>query len=77
MSGEILVTIDREDCISCGLCWDGCPEFFEENPEDGFSQVVEEYRVNDELGEGKAPEDLEDCVVEAAEDCPVEIIHVD
>jgi bacterioferritin-associated ferredoxin len=28
---------------SCGACWESFPEFFEENLDDGFSQVVEKY----------------------------------
>jgi ferredoxin len=37
---------------------------------------MEEYRVDDDLGVGEVPEDLEDCVEDAAYGCPVEIIHV-
>jgi len=69
------VTIEREECISCGACWAACPQFFEENPDDYWSQVVEEYRLDGELGKGEAPQGL-DCVTEAADVCPVEIIHV-
>jgi ferredoxin len=71
------VTIDREDCISCATCWTVCPEFFEENPDDGFSQIVAQYRVADDLGRGEGPGDMEDCVAAAAYGCPVEIIEVD
>ncbi len=70
------VTIDREACISCASCWLECPEYFEEG-EDGFSQVVEAYRIDGSLAEGEVPADLEDCVTEAADVCPVEIIHVE
>lgn len=70
------MTIDREECISCGVCWTTCPEFFEENSDDGFSQVVEQYMVGGDSAQGEAPDDLEDCVQEAADGCPVEIIHV-
>jgi len=68
-------TIDRDECISCGSCWDDCPEFFEEG-DDGLSQVVDEFRVGDNLGEGEASEELIDCVRDAASDCPLEIIHI-
>lgn len=71
----VKVVIDRKGCISCGQCWTNCPEFFEENPDDNFSQVIEKYRAG-ELGEGEAPDDLVDCVVEAADNCPVQVIHV-
>lgn len=70
------VTIDREECIACGACYSDCPEVFEENEEDGFSQIVEEYRTGGELGVGEVPEDLEECARTAADGCPVEIIHV-
>lgn len=71
------VTIDREDCISCGACYEDCPEFFEENPDDTWSQVIEAYRIGDKLEEGEAPENLRNCVTQAAEGCPVDIIHVE
>jgi ferredoxin len=75
--GETLqVTIDRDECISCAACWTACPEFFEENPDDGFSQVVEKHRDGDDPGNGESPAELESCVDEAAHGCPVEIIHI-
>ena len=39
------VVIDREGCISCGTCWEDCPDFFEENQDDNLSQIVEKYRT--------------------------------
>jgi ferredoxin len=71
------VTIDREECIECGACYADCPEVFEESPEDYFSQILEEYRVDDDPAVGEVPEDLEECVEEAAYGCPVEIIHIE
>ena len=70
------VTIDREECTSCSVCWSDCPEVFEENTDDGWSQIVPKYRSGDDPGEGEVGSDLEDCVTGAAEGCPVEIIHV-
>ena len=75
MADEILVTIDREECIECGVCWSLCPEVFEAG-DDGWSQIVEEYRVDDDLGKGRVPPDLESATQEAADACPVTIIHV-
>ena len=69
------VIIDREGCISCGTCWEDCPEFFEQNQDDNLSQVVEKYRTSG-LGDGEAPDDLLNCVIEASDDCPAEVIHV-
>ena len=68
------VSIDRSNCTSCGTCWEACPEFFEENPDDSFSQVKEKFRSDGNSGEGSAPVDLEACVTEAADLCPVQII---
>jgi ferredoxin len=70
------VRIDRDECISCATCWEDCPEVFEEGPDDGFSQIVEPYRVDGDLALGEVP-DEHDCVHNAAADCPVEIIHVE
>jgi ferredoxin len=70
------VTIDRDECTSCGTCWETCPEFFEENPDDHFSRVTEKFRLDGNPAEGTAPGDLEACVKEAADVCPVQIIAV-
>ena len=69
--------IDRDDCILCGTCWVDCPQVFEESLDDGLSQIVDEYRVGDDPGQGEVPGVLESCVQEAATNCPVEIIHVE
>jgi ferredoxin len=74
---QMRVTIDREECISDGACYAECPEVFEENEDDLFSQIAEEYRVGDDPGVGEVPEDLRDCVEDAAYACPVEIIQVE
>jgi len=69
------IHIERSDCTSCGTCWDTCPEFFEENPDDAFSQVIEKFRLNGDIAQGTPPEDLEACARDAADLCPVSIIH--
>jgi ferredoxin len=70
------VIIDRSNCTSCGTCWETCPAFFEENPDDSFSRVVEQFRSTENIAEGTAPGDLEACVTEAADLCPVQIIKI-
>lgn len=75
MGDGVRVTIDRDECIECGVCWSTCPEFFEPG-DDGLSQVVPAYQTGGDPGEGLAPADLEDSVTEAADGCPVSIIHV-
>ncbi len=73
------VRIDpRDTCISDMVCVSICGEVFEMNDEDGKSQIVEQYRVApDNLAEGIIPDDLKDCAQEAADSCPVNIIHVE
>lgn len=68
------VMINRSDCTSCGTCWDTCPEFFEENPDDHFSRIIGKFRIDGAITEGSVPEDLAGCVTEAADLCPVQII---
>ena len=70
------VTIDREECISCESCWTICPEFFQQNAVDNWSEVVEKYRIGGNPAEGEAPGELQDKVQEASDACPVQIIHV-
>jgi len=69
-------SIDRQNCTSCGTCWDTCPEYFEEDPGDHFSRVIGKFRLDGSLSEGAVPDEMEDCVKEAADLCPVQIITV-
>jgi ferredoxin len=39
--------------------------------------VRKEFRTGATLGEGEVPQDLTGCVQEAADLCPVQIIHLD
>ena len=57
--------IDREGCISCGLCAATCPEVFR-MADDDLAEVYSEI----------TPEP-EDTAEEAAENCPVSVIKVD
>ena len=70
------VTIDRMACVSCGACWNTCPELFDQNHCDSLSEVVEEYRFNGDRAEGVAPDCLCCCAKEAADLCPVHIIRI-
>jgi len=71
------VTIEREMCVSCGNCWDSCPDLFEQNPDDSFSQIIEKFRINKNNAEGIPPADQESCARNAADLCPVAIIHIE
>jgi len=57
-------SINKEDCVGCGLCVDDCPDVFEMQ-EDVAAVKVEEV-----------PENLVNAVKEAAENCPVDAIII-
>jgi ferredoxin len=74
---EVKVSIDRDQCISCSVCWSDCPEIFEEDPNDNLSRIAEKYRVAGDPAKGEAPESLRGAAQGAADSCPVAIIHVE
>lgn len=57
--------IDRDGCISCELCTDLCSEVFR-MAADGLAEVYVD----------EVPEDVQDSAREAAESCPVSVIHI-
>jgi len=71
------VKIERKECTSCGSCWDTCPELFEQNNGDSFSQIIEKYRFNGNIAEGEPAPELEECARDASDTCPVEIIEIE
>lgn len=54
-----------EDCIACSRCVDACPEVFEMGDE--FAEVIVDV----------VPEEAEESVRQAAEDCPSEAIIIE
>lgn len=71
------IVIDRLNCVSCGTCWEACPGFFEQNPEDSFSQVLQKFRREGNPAEGTPAADLEGCAADAADLCPASVITVE
>lgn len=64
---------EREKCIGCGSCVALCPKFFE-MADDGkakLSGAEKNAEGNDELEVEKIG-----CIQEAADACPVQIIHI-
>ncbi len=59
-------SLDRDGCISCGLCPSICPDVFR-MADDGVAEV---YRAD-------VPAEAEEQAVEAQESCPVSVIFVD
>ena len=68
------VSIYRDGCVICSACWNLCPEYLEQHPEDRKSQVREAYRIGGAPGEGEMSPDMECCLREAACCCPVQVI---
>jgi len=62
---QLNVSIDRDTCIGCGACEETCPDVFAVGDDD-ISTVI----AADTGGH-------EDCILEAAEGCPVEAIIVE
>lgn len=62
----MIAKIDRDGCISCGLCPDVCPEVFR-MADDGKAEVYV----------GVVPAGKEDQAQEAADSCPVSVISVE
>ena len=58
------ISIDRDGCISCGLCAATCPEVFQLG-DFGQAEVIQEPQP-----------DQMDAVEEAASNCPVSVIEV-
>lgn len=59
------VSVDKEGCISCGICVNTCPEVFQFD-EDDKSEVISEPTSSNEND-----------VQTAADSCPVLVIHID
>ena len=73
----IKITIDRENCISCGMCWETCPAVYEQNPGDSKSQIILKLQTAGDPAAGSIAESLVDCAREGADACPVSVISVE
>ena len=60
----MIIKVDQDNCIGCGLCANTCPEVFKVPMESDRCEVVLEkpYRV---------PKNLEEDVARAIDECPV------
>lgn len=58
--------VDRDACISCGLCESICPDVFELDDEN-----ISVVKVD------PIPAEAESCAKEAEEECPTNAIHVE
>ena len=69
------IAINREECISCGVCEALCPEVFK-LIEDGKSAITEKYR-KDDPSKGEVGNELTTCVENARDSCPVQVISTE
>lgn len=70
------INIDREGCIECGACEASCAAVFQ-LPNGDKAVIVEKYRIDGKPEMGEVPEEMESCVQEAADSCPVTVISTE
>ena len=67
---------DRPNCIGCMACVSVCPRFWEMSDLDGKSDIIGGKRLDNGHEElSISEEDFEDNM-DAAESCPVNVIHL-
>jgi len=71
---EYKVEINRDDCISCGVCYGSDPDHFEEG-EEGKSKVIK-GQTNTSNSSGTFKDEGFDKAKEAESSCPVSVIKV-
>jgi len=73
------ISVNKETCIACGVCWALVPDVFELDPNTGKTRIRPPYVVNDDekTSEGNIPNELIDAVKNAASSCPTGSIIVE
>lgn len=69
---KFVIEHDRENCIGCGACAAICPDMWEMTS-DGKSSIIGGKKTKD--GEMLETDDVK-CSLEAAQSCPVNVIHI-
>lgn len=81
LSGESMakVLINKDLCISCGVCWALTPDIFEMDPATGKTRIKQPYltKDNDNLSEGVIPDSMIDTAKNAASSCPTNAISIE
>jgi len=69
------IRIDQEGCIECGGCVSACSEVFELK-EGKKATIVKKYQ-SDSPATGEVDDELEKCLQDAVDSCPVDVINVE
>lgn len=72
---KFILEHNRPDCIGCGACAAVCPARWEMN-DDGKSDIIEGKNRPDGWQEKEIDEKEFQCNLDAAESCPVNVIHL-
>ena len=72
---KYLLEHDRPNCIGCGACVAVAPEHWDMN-DDGKADIINGKNRKDEWQEKEISEDEFKINMEAAESCPVNVIHL-
>ncbi len=73
------ISVNRDKCIACGICWSLAPEIFREGDDKPQTVIAEEYRVkiNDHVSVGEVPLSQIDKIKNVIRHCPVEAISLE
>ena len=71
---KIRIVHERAKCIGCGSCVALCPKQWE-MAEDGLATLINAVK-NGQAGNYQSEVDKAGCSQEAADSCPVQIIHI-
>lgn len=72
---KFVIRHDRPNCIGCAACTAVAPQFWQMNP-DGKSDIISGKDVADGWQELGLEEKDFKCNKEAADSCPVNVIHI-
>jgi len=67
--------LERRKCIGCGSCSSICPKYFKLS-DDGKGALKGENITSKDGLEERQLEEIEECVQQAADACPVQCIYI-
>ncbi len=70
------IKYNRPECIGCGVCAANCPKFWEMDDNEGKSNLKGAENLDNGSAELEIDDNYLECNMEAAESCPVNVIHI-